>query len=122
MVALLKASKRAILVGSPTNGTGAGLVGINQDNSIAKFRDSFNQIEVDVPNYLFGVAKAPVGEEQNGHILRFSENMDLLLENKPTQPDVPFHLSVDDLREQTEGWLDITLRVLSDPGYFTKTK
>ncbi|MGZ3723474.1 MAG: S41 family peptidase [Bdellovibrionales bacterium] len=90
---LLKNSKRAVLIGTAANGTGAGFW--SSDTKLdSSFSDSEGLLSFEIPNFLFGV-ETLAGDAQR---LPFETGKALLSENLPTQADVIVPFTVDDVR------------------------
>jgi hypothetical protein len=90
---LLKNSKRAVIVGTASNGTGAGFWS-SETKLDSSFTDSEGLLSFEIPNFLFGVETA-VGQAQR---LPFATGKTFLSENIPTQADIQVPFSVDDVK------------------------
>ena len=101
--ALMKANKRSVLIGTHTNGTGAGFSTVNEQG--AGFSDSRGFFKIKIPNFVFGI-----GQVDSGKIIEFSN--DLILENRPTVADVQHSYSLEDINENLQEWRKITERAL----------
>jgi len=95
--ALLKANRRGILIGSQTNGTGAGF-SMPLDVG-AEFADSFGIFKFKIPNHLFGIAEKPDFES-----IDYAKGKHLLSENRPTTADVFYETHMNDVLNQNAGW------------------
>ena len=88
---LLKSSGRVTMIGEPSNGTGAGLLGIAPYKP-EPWRDNYGVLSLVLPNSLFGFP-GKVGRyvypEDDAYI-------EFNAENRPTQPNVAFAGSLDD--------------------------
>ena len=89
---LLKNSKRATIVGTASNGTGAGFW--SNDKLDSTFTDSEGLLSFEIPNHLFGVASATNLAER----IPFVTGKAMLSENLPTQADVQVPFSVEDVK------------------------
>lgn len=100
MAMLLKASGRVKLIGSHSNGTGAGFR--SSELLSASWRDSYDIITARIPNYLFGYA-ASIGEmvieEDDGAYVYNSEN-------RPTAAHIEYFSSLADFTSHSSEWLD----------------
>lgn len=97
--ALLKKSGRATLFGTHSNGTGAGF--LSAANMNATFQDSNDELMIKIPNFLFGVPNQPLDPTQ-GVAWTANENS-IMLENRPTEADVQYSLSLADLNPTSPG-------------------
>lgn len=108
MALLLKASKRATLIGTTTNGTGAGFIGNDQYDG-SHFRDRLQLVSLRIPNRLFGPGGEPgrrVFNEADAYIKYNSEN-------QPPVADVQYIESKDDIQNSAAKWFDKALEVLN---------
>lgn len=102
---LLKHSGRAVLIGSPTNGTGAGFMSNSSLNS--EWMDSYKVLWTNVPNFLFGFPGGKPGE------FTFPGQAEALnSENKPVAPDVAYESTSQDLLQGSEGWIKKAFEIL----------
>jgi len=108
---LLKNSKRATLIGTHTNGTGAGFWDDEENGFPRKWVDSHNTLQVYIPNSLFGVPSKEIVEKE-GHILPFKAHKNFISENIPSVADVQFSPTLKDITGETKGWLNKALEVL----------
>lgn len=104
--ALIKANKRGVLIGTHSNGTGAGFWSKHEDD--ANFNDSYGILKIEIPNFLFGVNKT-VGRDRYS----FEEGEPLLMENRPIQADVQYATTLEDVTKQNAGWLKKVLEQLN---------
>lgn len=108
MALLLKASKRATLIGTMTNGTGAGFIGNDQFDG-SHFRDRLQLVSLRIPNRLFG----PGGETGR----RVFNDPDAYIkynsENQPPVADVNYIESAGDIQSSSVKWFDKALEVLN---------
>ncbi|MGZ3693574.1 MAG: S41 family peptidase [Bdellovibrionota bacterium] len=102
---LLKSSGRATIIGSPSNGTGAGFLSSGALDS--QFTDSYRVLQANIPNFLFGLPGAP------GTLLFPGQAEALNSENKPTQPDVLYEGTTDDLLHGSQGWINKAIEILN---------
>jgi Peptidase family S41 len=104
---LLKASKRATLIGTHTNGTGAGFIGDDQFDG-SHWRDHLQVVSLRIPNRLFGPGGA-VGQrvfnEPDAYIKYNSENL-------PTVADKEYIESVGDIKAGASKWFENAVNVL----------
>ena len=88
-VRAMKLANRATIIGTPTNGTGAGYI-ISEDLR-SSFSDERKTFEIYIPNELFGVSTT---------IPQTSKlDAQYIMENKPTVPDVTYRFTLRDIRE-----------------------
>lgn len=99
MSSLLKTSKRAVIIGSHSNGTGAGYLSNEELNT--DWTDSLRIFSTRIPNYLFGMAGDP-----ETRIFGEDSVYDLDLENKPTMADIPYAPTFRDMARNNIGWLE----------------
>lgn len=106
-LALLKASKRAPIIGTNTNGTGAGFISTSDLNT--EWSDSLRVFSSRVPNHLFGRPGDP-------SVRIFGENsvMDMDLENQPTVADITYSPMIKDLVKNNTGWLDKAIETIEN--------
>jgi len=99
MTSLLKTSQRAVIIGTHSNGTGAGYLSSEELNT--EWTDSLRIFSTRIPNYLFGMAGDP-----ETRIFGEDSVYDLDLENKPTMADVPYAPTFKDMARNNIGWLE----------------
>lgn len=99
MSSLLKTSQRAVIIGTHSNGTGAGYLSSEELNT--EWTDSLRIFNTRIPNYLFGMAGDP-----ETRIFGEDSVYDLDLENKPTMADVLYAPSYRDMSRNNIGWLE----------------
>jgi C-terminal processing protease CtpA/Prc len=97
----LQSTKRAVLIGTHSNGTGAGFL-TNED--IDRFwRDRYHVFKIDIPNMLFGYPGTGDGFVFNSE----KENaITLNSENRPVVADVQYDTTEFDLKNDNLGWLN----------------
>ncbi|MEA9355906.1 S41 family peptidase [Bacteriovorax sp. PP10] len=102
---LIQSTKRSPIIGSHSNGTGAGFTSSNELNT--QWSDRLNMFSATVPNYLFGRPGA-LGT------LVFGENsvLEMCSENKPTPADIQYKATALDLNRENLGWLQKAAEVL----------
>jgi hypothetical protein len=105
---LLKASKRATLIGTTTNGTGAGFIGDKPFDDLT-WRDRYALVTLRIPNRLFGEAGA-LGVHVQPDLGAYST---MNSENRPTAADVPYEQTIDDLLDSSTGWYAKAIDALS---------
>jgi hypothetical protein len=106
--ALLKHSKRAVLMGMPANGTGAGFSSSKELNT--EWTDSNRVFTLTIPNHLFGVPGGPVGQP-----MLSGRTEELNMENRPTLPDQEYSLTAEDILQDSAGWIRKALELLEAP-------
>jgi hypothetical protein len=124
LVALLRASGRAVLLGEPTEGAGGSQQETPQVS--ARWTDGARRLTVSIPNAAFGVprgaaapvvpalaepggAPLPLGRAAGMRAGELSAEafFDLfLIENRPVAPDVPYGTAVEDVTASNRGWLE----------------
>ncbi len=108
MSALLKRSGRGVLLGSHSNGTGAGFVGTSAVDSI--FQDSYLEVWMKIPNYQFGYSTHPFESLDS---FDFDSNADeYFTENMPTVADVIVKTEFEDIMGSQNTWLNAVVREL----------
>lgn len=102
---LFKESKRATIIGTSTNGTGAGFRSSNNLNT--EWEDPLRVFSSTIPNFLFGRPG-----DLNTSI--FGENSvdELCSENQPTIADIPYSNMPIDIVKGNLGWLQKAVQVL----------
>ncbi len=104
LVALLRSSRRALLVGSPTEGAG----GSQQEarNLAVRWSDPEGLLSVSIPNAAMGVQRSVPGPGERKDQRTSAEFFEALtFENRPTSPDVPYATTLTDLEEHNRGWM-----------------
>lgn len=103
---LIKDSKRATIIGTHSNGTGAGFITTRILNT--KWEDRLKVFSSTVPNYLFGKP----GSEINTLVYGDTSVSELCTENKPTVADIQYRSKTLDLIKDNLGWLQKAAQVL----------
>jgi hypothetical protein len=103
---LLKESKRATLIGTNSNGTGAGFVSNEEIN--ATWEDPLKMFTAQVPNNLFGRP----GPTADISIFEADSVSKLCSENKPTVADIQYSPTAIDFGKNSVGWLQKATEVL----------
>jgi hypothetical protein len=109
---ILKKSGRSVFLGTHSNGTGAGFSASSTLNS--DFTDANDQVQVKIPNFLFGVPDKVLDPEVG---LPYDQYKDAyLLENRPTVADIQYSTKVEDLdpRSFGKGWREAVLKAVKD--------
>lgn len=103
---LLKSSKRAVIIGTHSNGTGAGYLSTGELNT--KWEDRLRVFETQVPNYLFGLPGASIDQTV------FDDNSveTMCTENMPTKADIPYAPTMLDVAKNSVGWLQKAAQVI----------
>jgi hypothetical protein len=131
LAAFLKTSGRATLIGTPTNGTGAGFQDWTDPATgrlHSDWQDSAGILTAQIPDQLFGAQAADAAPIMSGkpkgflpwikwlfqgrpEAIEYLPMADYestsLLENQPTQPDLFYAPQVSDLRRGQAGWIDL---------------
>ncbi|MFG1484307.1 S41 family peptidase [Halobacteriovorax sp. HFRX-2_2] len=105
---LLQGSKRAKLIGTHANGTGAGYRSNDVYNT--QFKDRYNVFSTQIPNMLFGYG---VEGHQFGDLLGIDSAYELNSENVPVQADVNYVETKKDLTNYMSGWIEKAIEVLN---------
>lgn len=103
---LLKSSKRATIIGTHSNGTGAGYLSTGEMNT--QWQDSLKVLYSTIPNYLFGLP----GDNFETNIFEKDSVSKMCTENMPTVADVPYANTMVDLTRNNLGWLQKAAQVL----------
>lgn len=106
MTNLLKSSKRAVIVGTHSNGTGAGFSSDSRMNT--QWTDPRHVFSTTIPNYIFGIP----GGEPGQYIFGKDSAWTLCSENKPHQADVLYSTQMIDLTSNNKGWFEKATEVL----------
>ncbi|MBC7714764.1 MAG: hypothetical protein H7177_15565 [Rhizobacter sp.] len=106
MAFLLKSSKRATIIGTHSNGTGAGFLSSDELNT--QWEDKLRVISTQVPNYLFGIPGGNFDEVTFGD----GSVSKLCSENRPTIADVQYSPTPVDVMRNSLGWLQKATQVL----------
>lgn len=103
---LLKSSGRAVIIGTHSNGTGAGFLSTGELNT--QWEDPLRVLSTQVPNYLFGVPGTSIDQTV------FEENSasTMCSENKPTIADVKYAPTMLDVTKNNIGWLQKAAEVI----------
>ncbi len=106
MAFLLRSANRATIIGTHTNGTGAGFLSTKDFNT--EWQDRLKVLSSTIPNYLFGIPGA------SSDINIFGENSveELCSENKPTVADIQYSTKFIDLDKGNLGWLQKAAQVI----------
>lgn len=103
---LLKSSGRATIIGTHSNGTGAGFLSSSELNT--KWEDRLRVFETQVPNYLFGKP----GKSYETTIFDENSVEDMCSENRPTVADIQYAATMLDVAKNNVGWLQKAAQVL----------
>lgn len=106
---LLKGSKRATLIGTHANGTGAGYRS-NEDYN-TQFKDRYNVFATQIPNVLFGYG---VQGHVSTQVLGIESAYELNSENVPVQADVNYVETKEDLMSYMSGWITKAVEELNN--------
>ena len=105
---LLKSSGRATIIGTHSNGTGAGFLSTGELNT--KWEDRLRVFETQVPNYLFGVP----GKSFETTVFDDNSAETMCSENRPTIADVQYAPTMLDVARNNIGWLQKAAEVLEN--------
>lgn len=102
---LLKTSKRATIIGTHSNGTGAGYISTGELNT--QWEDRLRVLSTQFPNFLFGLPGSTLATV-------FDDNSvdTMCTENKPTMADITYAPSIQDVAKNNLGWLEKAAEVL----------
>jgi C-terminal processing protease CtpA/Prc len=106
---LMEASNRVTLLGTHSNGTGAGMTSAKPFTG-AGWTDDFDVISVNIPNFLFG-RPGPM----NSYIHSGNAYYELNSENVPVQASVQYDYTLDDFLNGSAGWFEKAIEILSAP-------
>jgi hypothetical protein len=104
---LLKSSKRATIIGTHSNGTGAGFLSMSADFN-TQWSDPLHVLDTQIPNYLFGVP----GDDFMTTVFAEGSEEKLCSENHPTVADVPYAPTMKDVVQNNIGWLEKAAEVI----------
>jgi hypothetical protein len=107
---LLKSSGRATIIGTHSNGTGAGFLSTDELNT--KWEDRLRVFETQVPNYLFGVP----GKSFETTVFDDNSAETMCSENRPTIADVQYAPTMLDVAKNNIGWLQKAAQVIDSLG------
>lgn len=111
MAAILKRTGRAVVLGTHSNGTGAGFQGTT--NLDSNFTDTYDELSLKIPNYQFGYSAKPFPDLIS---VPYEATVDdYFTENMPTVADVIVEPTLGDVLGLKNTWLDATLKALSTP-------
>ncbi len=103
---VIKDSKRATIIGSHSNGTGAGYYSSSALNT--NWEDRLKVFSSTIPNFLFGKA----GNDIKSLVFGDASVSELCTENKPTIADIKYSSTELDLTNDNLGWLKKAVEVL----------
>ncbi|NOT80095.1 MAG: hypothetical protein HOP07_13955 [Bacteriovoracaceae bacterium] len=103
---LLQSTKRATIIGTHSNGTGAGYLSTESLNT--KWEDRLRVFSTTIPNYLFGVPGSSFDQTVFGE----SSVTEMCSENKPTIAEVQYSPTMVDVARNNLGWLQKAAQVL----------
>ena len=98
---LLESSKRARIIGSPTNGTGSGFFEWAPYSSTT-WVDMYEIFSLEIPNMLFGHGL----HQGPGEFLTESATIRFNRENRPVNPDQFYKTTIRDILHGDEGWFE----------------
>jgi len=104
---LFEASNRVTLLGTHSNGTGAGMTSSDPFTG-PSWTDTFDVIKVNIPNFLFGRPG-----KMDAHIHAGSAFYDLNSENVPVHADIQYDYTIQDLFDGSRGWFSKAIEILS---------
>jgi hypothetical protein len=107
MAFLLKSSNRATIIGTHSNGTGAGFLSMNAEFN-TKWSDPLHILDTQIPNYLFGRP----GDSFATTVFEDGSEERLCSENHPTMADVKYDTTMKDVAQNNIGWLEKAVEVL----------
>ncbi len=108
MAMLLKSSKRATLIGSQTNGTGAGFT--SKEDLNTNWVDRLRVFQSQIPNFVFGLP----GESYTTKLFDENSVESMCSENRPTKADIFYAARKIDVTNNNIGWLQIATNVLDN--------
>ena len=105
---ILKASGRATLIGTHSNGTGAGFMSTGEISN--DWEDDHKVFSTTIPNLLFGLPGSKTDTETLVFEKDSVERLDT--ENRPTFADVQYWTTNKDIQNKNIGWLEKAAEVL----------
>lgn len=111
MAAILKRSGRATVLGTHTNGTGAGFQG--SENLDSGFIDTYDELSIKIPNYQFGYATKAFANLVSVPYASVAD--DYFTENRPTMADITVEATPDDVTGKKNSWLEAVVKELATP-------
>lgn len=111
MAMILKRSGRAVVLGTHSNGTGAGFMGAEELDS--DFNDTYDELSVRIPNYQFGYTSKPFKDLVSLPYLQVADQF--FTENIPVHADVIVEPTVGDVFGRENTWLAAVHKALSAP-------
>ncbi len=105
---LLKSSKRATIIGTHSNGTGAGYRSSNELDTT--WEDRLRVLSSHIPNFLFGLP----GESANVNVFGEDSVSKMCTENRPTVADVQYSTTMLDVAKNNLGWLQTAAQVIDN--------
>jgi hypothetical protein len=101
---LFKSSKRAFILGTESNGTGAGYR-TSESFVSTEWKDANDIFSINIPNALWGTP-GEVGKREfreDGAYFRYNS------ENLPTKADIRYDATVADYLQNSTGWFDAAI-------------
>lgn len=112
MAAILKRTGRATILGTHTNGTGAGFQG--SDTLDSGFQDTYDELAIKIPNYQFGYSPKPFATLAG--VPYASVESEFFTENMPTKADIVVEPVFDDVMGKKSSWMDAVTKYLDETG------
>ncbi len=110
MSTLLNTAKRATIIGTHTNGTGAGFIGSGPFEELV-WQDRYKVMNLRIPNRLFGP-----GGSVGTHVYDTpTAYADMNSENRPTVADVTYDWAIGDYTGKGQGWYQKAMDTLDQP-------
>ena len=103
---LLKSSKRATIIGTHSNGTGAGYSSSSELNTT--WEDKLRVLSSHFPNFLFGLP----GASADVNVFEEDSASKMCTENRPTVADVQYSTTLLDVARYNVGWLQKAAQVI----------
>jgi hypothetical protein len=103
---LLKSTKRATIIGTHTNGTGAGYSSSAELNTT--WQDKLRVLSSHFPNFLFGLP----GDSADKNVFGIDSVSKLCTENRPTIADILYSTTPLDVAKNNIGWLQTAASVI----------
>ncbi len=103
---LLKSTKRATIIGTHSNGTGAGYSSSSELNTT--WSDKLRVLSSHMPNFLFGLP----GESAETNVFETDSVFKMCSENRPTIADVKYSTTMLDVAKNNVGWLQTAVQVI----------
>ena len=110
MAAILKRTGRATVLGTHSNGTGAGFQASEALDS--GFQDTYDELAIKIPNYQFGYSPKPFATLTGVPYAAVAS--ELFTENMPTKADIVVEPVFDDIVGKKNSWMDAVVKFFDE--------